>query len=588
MAANFTHRMKETLEEFVRELMDFVGREAEATRRLFHVQWGMPVTERVASGRCVDGLEFVAIERERFLIFRCVAENSSDLREGDLVRLSRGEPALPLLTGSLHRVEDGKLWFEPEEPCRRVADELSRARWVLDHSYLELESFYRTALKDLGETARGRERILPLFCGEIAPQIDLERFGEASEQAEKEGVNEAQSEAIAQAVATDLCHLVQGPPGTGKTFVLAHLVKQRIARGERVLITAATHRAIHNALNMIRRIAPEITDIAKIGRSIYDPDLRVSQYEAFAASPLAQCEGGYVIGATPFATRSRRLRGVDFDAVIIDEAGQVTLPMAAMAMLAADTYVLVGDHRQLPPVVQSLSVREAHLASAFGRLRGHGCETMLDVTYRMNAELVQWPSESFYSGKLHPAKANAGRRLALPQAPRGFSEILDSAQPVIFVEMDHCTTRRYSNEEATLVTDLLVDLSRSGFPLANVAVVVPFRRQARRIRTFLNARPAILKDDISACLIDTVDRLQGQEREVVMISMTASEPSYVASLLDFLLQPQRLNVAMTRARSKLIILASNQLALAEAVDSDAHELIDLWKSLRAACQVIRI
>jgi DNA replication ATP-dependent helicase Dna2 len=580
--------MTETLTNFARELMEFVGREGEAIRRFFHTQWAMPVAERVAAGRCAEGLEFVGGKEERFLIFRCGVENSSDLREGDLVRLSRSDPALPLLTGSLHRVEDLELWFEAEEPWGSLAQELSTGRWVLDRSYLDLESFYRTALKDLGETARGRERILPLLCGQIAPQIDLERFGEASEQAENEGVNEAQNEAIAQAVATDLCHLVQGPPGTGKTLVLAHVVKQRVARGERVFITAATHRAIHNALNMIRRIAPEIMDIAKIGQSIYDPDLQVSQYEAFAASPLALCEGGYVVGATPFAARSHRLRGVDFDAVMIDEAGQVTLPLAVMAMLAADTYVLVGDHRQLPPVVQSLPTRETHLASVFRRLSGRGCETMLDVTYRMNSELVQWPGESFYSGKLRPAKANAGRRLALPQAPREFSEILDAAKPIIFVEMDHRATRRYSNEEATLAADLLVDLRRSGFSLAGVAIVVPFRRQARRIRAILKARPAILKEEISACLIDTVDRMQGQEREVVIVSMTASEPSYLTNLLDFLLQPQRLNVSVTRARSKVIILASEQLALAEALDPDAQELIELWKSLRDACHVIRL
>ncbi len=579
--------MTETLTHFADELTDFVGREGEAVRRCFHTQWNLPVAERVKAGRCVDGLAFAGVKDERFLHFRC-AENTSDLREGDLVRLSRSEPTLPLLTGSLHRVEDAELWLEPEVAGRGVAPELPGGRWVLDRSYLDLESFYRAALKDLGETARGRERILPLLCGEIAPKVDLERFGEAAEQAEKEGVNESQSEAIAQAVATDLCHLIQGPPGTGKTFVLAHLVKQRVERGERILITAATHRAIHNALNMIRRIAPEITDIVKIGQAIHDPDLQVPQYEAFSASPLTRCEGGYVVGATPFAVRSSRLRGVDFDAVIIDEASQVTLPLAIMAMLAADTYVLVGDHRQLPPVVQSLSRREAHLASVFGRLSGRGCETMLDVTYRMNAELVQWPGESFYSGRLRPAAANAGRRLALPQASQDFGEVLDPAQPLVFVELEHCTAERYSNEEAVLVADLLVALRRTEFSLAEVAVVVPFRRQARRIRWCLNARPALSKQDIAACVIDTVERMQGQEREMVIVSMTASEPAYVQGLLDFILQPQRLNVAVTRARSKVIVLASEQLALAEPMDPDARELVDLWKSLRAASHVIRM
>ena len=97
------------------------------------------------------------------------------------------------------------------------------------------------------------------------------------------------------------------------------------------------------------------------------------------------------------------MRGVDFDAVIIDEAGQVTLPLAVMAMLFANTYILMGDHRQLPPVVQTLPPREAHLASIFASLSGRGFQTMLEITYRMNAELVRWPGETFYSGKLRPA-----------------------------------------------------------------------------------------------------------------------------------------------------------------------------------------
>jgi DNA replication ATP-dependent helicase Dna2 len=105
---------------------------------------------------------------------------------------------------------------------------------------------------------------------------------------------------------------------------------------------------------------------------------------------------------------------------------------------------------------------------------------------------------------------------------------------------------------------------------------------------FLNAKKAILPQDLSACVIDTVDRMQGQEREVVILSMTASEPEYVTQLLDFILQPQRLNVAVTRARSKVIILASEQLALADRVDPVGIELIALWKSLRDASRIVRI
>ncbi|MDB6153819.1 MAG: ATPase [Chthoniobacteraceae bacterium] len=574
------------LEDFVHDLTGLVIRESEATRRFFAELWSLPVVERVARGRCIDALEFSSIPPDRFVRFRCVAGNNSDLREGDLVRLSRGDPALPILTGNLFRVEDDEVWLEPEKGWQKVAQELGRGHWVLDRSYLDLESFYRKALTDLSETARGRERILPLLAGDLKPQVDLERFEEACAKAEEEGVNESQAEAIAQAVATDLSHLVQGPPGTGKTFVLAQVVKQKVARGERVLITAATHRAIHNALNMIQRVAPEIEAIVKIGKEIYDPELRVQQYEAFSASPLTQHEGGYVVGATPFSLRSRRMRGIEFDSVIIDEAGQVTLPLALMAMLSAEAYIFIGDHRQLPPVLQSVPAKDAGLCSVFGRLSGRGFETMLEITYRMNAELARWPAESFYNGKLHPARENAGRRLALPQMARSFGEIFAPENPLVFVEMEHRNAKRFSNDEAILVADLLVDLQRAGFSMRQVAVVVPFRRQARQIRLFLKTRSAL--HDASECVIDTVDRMQGQERELVIVSMTASEPEYVTRLLDFILQPQRLNVAVTRARSKVILLASEQLAQAESFDPEELDLIALWKTFRAACHVIRL
>ncbi|MES2568949.1 MAG: AAA domain-containing protein [Verrucomicrobiota bacterium] len=576
------------LQDFVQELIGLVSRESEATRRFFGELWSLPVAERVARGRCIDALEWVPMEQERFLRLRCVEGNSSDLREGDLVRLSRGDAGLPILSGNLYRVEDDEVWIEPDKAWRSAVHELGSGQWVLDRSYLDLESFYRKAISDLSETARGRERILPLLSGDLRPGIDLERFEEAADQAEKEGVNESQGEAIAQAVATDLCHLIQGPPGTGKTFVLAHVIKQRVARGERVLIAAATHRAIHNALNMVRRVAPEIEQIVKIGKEIHDPGLRVPQYEAFSASPLARCEEGYVVGATPFSIRSRRMRGVEFDVVIVDEAGQVTLPLALMAMLSAERYLFIGDHKQLPPVLQSVPATEAAFSSIFGRLSGRGFETLLEVTYRMNAELSRWPAGTFYHDRLHPAPENAGRRLALPQAARDFTEILDPQKPLVFVELDHCNAQRFSNDEAIFVADLLADLCRAGFALSQVAVVVPFRRQARQIRFFLKTRTALHGHDLSECVIDTVDRMQGQEREVVIISMTASEPGYVSRLAGFILQPQRLNVAVTRARSKVIILASEQLALTEPLDPEAADCIALWATLRDACHCVRL
>ncbi|RYD89061.1 MAG: hypothetical protein EOP50_18065, partial [Sphingobacteriales bacterium] len=125
------------------------------------------------------------------------------------------------------------------------------------------------------------------------------------------------------------------------------------------------------------------------------------------------------------------------------------------------------------------------------------------ITYRMNAELVRWPADSFYSGKLRPAQRNAQRRLALPQTPGNFANVLDPAEPLVFVEMDHQHSKRSSNEEAALVANLIEELIRCGFSLAHIAVVVPFRRQARSIRSFLKAKKMMEGQDLSPVVSET-------------------------------------------------------------------------------------
>ena len=117
-------------------------------------------------------------------------------------------------------------------------------------------------------------------------------------------MNEQQAEAIAQCAATDLCYLVQGPPGTGKTRVLAEIVEQLLERGERVLITSHTHRAIHNALNQIVRLLGSADSVAKIGPPLHDPSLAAPQFGSFQESPFIDWDDGYVIGATPIRLRS--------------------------------------------------------------------------------------------------------------------------------------------------------------------------------------------------------------------------------------------------------------------------------------------
>jgi DNA replication ATP-dependent helicase Dna2 len=565
------------------ELGRLVIEECAAQRKAHRESWALPVREREKRGKCISGLRLTGRLEEGILEFR-LQRNDSDFREDDLLLLNRGNPGADGGIGVIvFRETHDRLFLRLQQPDQRVDPD---GEWVLDLNFIDLEKTYRGAIEALGQSAIGRERILPLLAGELTSQLDLAEFDNSCDEAIRSGHDDSQAEAIATAVATDVCSLIQGPPGTGKTRALAQVVKQRAARGERILVTSFTHRAIHNALNAIEAAQPDCP-VAKVGWPVYDPELRVTQYGSFSQLPFGDSASAYVIGATPFSLRSKRLRNVEFDTVIFDEASQLTLPLAVMGMLGGRSYLFFGDDRQLPPVLQTVEADIAHHFSIFGRLRGRGNpEAMLTTTYRLNRELTVWPAEAFYSGNLTAHENNAGRRLPLQTGPASHQSILDPQSPLVYVEMPAGDDKTRCLEEALLVAELLEEVHRCGLSLAQAGVVTPFRRQARQIRQLLLSRARVPMESIYACTIDTVERMQGQERELVICSLTASDPLFIRDLRGFLYQPQRLNVTATRARSKFILLASRSFLTAESIDSDFEDQKAVLQSLRDKATVI--
>ena len=274
---------------------------------------------------------------------------------------------------------------------------------------MDSSPFYLSALDTVANSQLGRSFILPLIQGSLTPKIDYARYERAREMLSGNGLNESQVEAVAMSYATDLLHLIQGPPGTGKTLMLAHLARLLVGDGRRVFVTALTHRAIHNALNKIPQVDEGIP-VCKIGEERLTGDLQVPNFDQFSFSRFGEINGGYVIGATPFALQSRRLANVEFDVVLFDEAFQITLPLAIMGMLAGSKYIFIGDENQLPPVV-AFSAEEAAQTSIFAYLAGRGNETMLNITYRLNDILTDWPNRTFYRNELRSSDEAAARRL---------------------------------------------------------------------------------------------------------------------------------------------------------------------------------
>lgn len=569
--------------ELLNRLRHFVQAEAETQFAALDKQWSRPLSERVAKGWTIEGLR---VERfEKGLILLHCDRNESRFREGDLMVLHQGNPKDP---NALH-VElqfDGETELEVSLINGNPTFLFVKSdQWIIDQDWFDSSPFYLEALNTVADSLRGRSIILPLLQGSLIPKIDFAKYDRATNELLETNLNESQIEAVALAYASDLLHLIQGPPGTGKTLMLAHLAKLLVQDGQHVLVAALTHRAIHNALNKIAKVDEDLT-VCKIGAGRHGSDLDVPNFETFDQSQFGNLNQGYIIGATPFALQSQRLANVEFDVVLFDEASQVTLPLAIMGMLAGNKYVFIGDENQLPPVTV-FSEQEAATTSIFAYLAGRGNETMLKITYRLNQELALWPSQTFYHNELKSSDDVANRKLELSDQVNRWDFVLDPSYPAIFLDLCHRNTTVRSRTEAETVVELVAALLDHHVSPFEIGVVVPYRAQSRLIRSLL--RRTLVDESLwSGIVVDTVERMQGQEREVVLVSFATASPAFATQMADFLFQPQRLNVAVTRPRTKLILVGSHHMLDGQQLDEKHKEIFDLLRGLINHCQIITL
>jgi DNA replication ATP-dependent helicase Dna2 len=397
-----------------------------------------------------------------------------------------------------------------------------------------------------------------------------------------EGYNDRQAEAVAWAHGARQAACVQGPPGTGKTRVLALIARLGVARGERIMMSSHTHTAINNALN---RIHAQGVPVVKVGRAAQRKGLdeAIPNFETLDAWEDRPTDG-YVVGATPFATCTSRLENYTFDTILFDEASQVTVPLALMAMRKGRRFIFIGDQRQLPPVLLSRSVLDKGAHSVFSRLTSREAEhrVMLDETYRMNRWLTDWPSRAFYDGELRAAGGNRERRLDLRGVPAWFSVALAGDDPAVFIPTPDIFMRTKNWKEAELVVDLCAAIVAGGLPPMEIGIVSPYRAQGRILRTLLARRFG--RETSRRIVADTVERMQGQERELVILSLATGDVAFLDRVAEFFFQPERLNVSITRAKTKLIVIGPENVPLPDDGDETIRRWIATYLDMIAHCR----
>ncbi|HLD50645.1 MAG TPA: AAA domain-containing protein, partial [bacterium] len=249
------------------------------------------------------------------------------------------------------------------------------------------------------------------------------------------------------------------------------------------------------------------------------------------------------------------LKSKIIDLLVMDEASQATEPSAWIPISRAQKIVMAGDHFQLPPTVISKKAEEMGLAKTLferlHRLTGEEWKTLLRVQYRMHEKIMAFSSAEFYGGKLiahESVKSHTLADLARVKKNKDTTEVfvfLDTAGRGFEEELEPGSESRFNRQEAGLLLDHLNRLLQSGLKPEEIAVISPYSAQVRLLSSLMPA-PGIE--------VDSVDGFQGREKEAVLLSLVRSN---LEGTLGFLADTRRMNVAMTRARRKLLVIGDS-------------------------------
>lgn len=385
-------------------------------------------------------------------------------------------------------------------------------------------------------------------------------------------LNDAQFEVCKKVLDRPSIYCVQGPPGTGKTDVLATIAHTFSVHNKEVLIISNTHQAVNNALNKISKRAPEL-NIVKIGEELKAQELDdkivlAKSYKDYLdvrkAVKKKKKYNADVVGMTYYgAILNLGLRNSGFkpSLVLVDEAGQMPLVQASLiGTFGCGSMIFIGDDKQMPPIFHEKLNQDPLSVSIFSYLckKYPSIKGKLSVTYRMNEEITQCVSRNFYEvdeEQLIASDFSKSRTLSIPSScdDERIREILKEEKSIHRVNVSTNALWEDMNlDEAEFVAKLIDDAIKNGMNISDIAVITPYRRQVKAIRSSLNRMDF---EDIP--LIDTVERLQGQDVDMIIISFCTSSRYYFQMNEQFLLNPNRLNVMISRAKKKVVFVCSD-------------------------------
>jgi ATP-dependent RNA/DNA helicase IGHMBP2 len=475
-----------------------------------------------------------------------------------------------------------------------------------DNSYDEMQSALKLAITNAEKPSDGR--LINILTGNKKPTFHTNHAEFSSS-----SLNHSQQAAVNKILAANDLAIVHGPPGTGKTTTLVQAIKAIIRQEpQQVLVVAPSNTAVdllseklsdeglrvlrignparvsermlsltldskmmeHSSMKEISKMKKQANEFKNMAhkykrnfgkaerdqrKALLDEARNIMKHventEKYIVDDLIS--KAQVITATLVGANHYTIRNLNYKTVVIDEAGQALEPASWIPILKAERLILAGDHCQLSPTVKSAEAAKNGLSTTLlekNALLHPDAVVLLEEQYRMNEMIMRYSSKIFYQDKLRAHNSVAGHVL------------FENDHPLAFVDTAGCGfeeksagTSTVNPEEAALLfkhlTQLVSELSShysvTEFP--SIAVISPYKQQIEVLKELLE-RTSYLSPYREKISVNTIDSFQGQERDIVYISMTRSNAD---NSIGFLSEIRRMNVAMTRARKKLVIVGDS-------------------------------
>lgn len=562
----FSHQPKKLI-DFIKSFLQAISAEEEESQRTKSTLWKDSEEERVRTGRSVhatvmSSTQITTLDTYKVVVRAIEPIGFSWLNFGDVVVVSMKQ-RFGISTGFILDVSpDNVLVLSLDRPlCNNQIYSIDKDG--LTGSF----GVYRANLLKMLTDDRVSRLVCDLDAPRFNPRHDDIPFNDSN-------LDEHQQEAIRHVLCATDYALIIGMPGTGKTSTLAFLIHYIVqVRQETVLLVSHTHAAIDNVLirlkddleGFILRLGSAEKVHSKVVKYLFNPEGKDNDVYEYLSNKKIVAGTTLSLHHHPLFVKTR------FDWCIVDEASQLHLPACLAPIRLAGKFLLVGDPQQLPPLVRSRSAKARPLLeSLFHRLlNAHPlANKTLHKQYRMNKEIMKISNQLIYNHQLVCGNEFIAER-KITICNKGYGElekIIDAERPVLFVNMETTEERigdSFQNRSEAMACNLIVEaLIMAGLSPAHIAVICPFQPQLRLLKSTI----------LHAVELATVDRFQGRDFPCVLISLVRSNP--LQQVGELLSDWRRINVAFTRAQSKLIILGSRSTLSGCQVFADFFKLVD--------------